>query len=164
LCYRNTCLPSTVSTTKFPSALIIPAPLLFPIARLPSSVDHGGGSGCCCGCGLWPWSQSWCPERSCVGPACVSPPHRRSAHQPPHEQLLVRLGVGGVSSVGGVSPVGGVHPVGGVLPVDGVSSRWSVVRHRRFHTPSTPRAGVREAGGAWVIGAMVSRDRGARRQ
>ena len=126
MCYRNTCLPSTVSTTKFPSALIIPAPLLFPIARLPSSVDHGGGSGCCCGCGLWPWSQSWCPERSCVGPACVSPPHRRSAHQPPHKQLLMRLGVGGVSSVGGVSPMDGVSS-GGL---------WSVIvtsTHRPPH-------------------------------
>ena len=27
----------------------------------------------------------------------VSPPHHGSTHHPPHEQLLVRLGVGGVS-------------------------------------------------------------------
>jgi hypothetical protein len=68
----------------------------------------------------------------------IPPPHRRSAHQPPHEQLLVRLGVGGVLPVGGVSPVGGVQPVGGVSPVDGVLSGgpWSVIvasTHRPPH-------------------------------
>ena len=136
MCYRNTCLPSTIYTTKFPSALIIPAPLLFPITRLPSSVDHGGGSGCCCGCG------SWCPERSCISPACVSPPHHCSTHQPPHEQLLMRLG--GRCVICGWCVVW-----------------WSVVHHCHFHTPSTPHTGACEAGGAWVIGAMVLRARGA---
>jgi hypothetical protein len=136
LCYRNTCLPSTVSTTKFPGA---PRSLLFPIARLPSSVAHGGGSGCCCGCGLWPWPWSWCPERSCVGPACVSPPHRRSAHQPPHEQLLVRLGVGGVS------------------PVDIVSSGgpWSVIVASTHHPPHEQvlvRLEGRGSSGPWCRG------------
>jgi hypothetical protein len=68
-------------------------------------------------------------SRPCVR---IPPPHRRSAPQPPHEQLLVRLGVGGVS------PVGGVQPVGGVSPVDGVSSGgpWSVIvtsTHRPPH-------------------------------
>jgi hypothetical protein len=157
LCYRNTCLPSAVSTTKFPGALIIPAPLLFPIARLPSSVAHGGGSGCCCGYGLWLWSQSWCPERSCVGPACISPPHCCSAHQPPHKQLLMRLGVSSVSSVGGVSPVCGVQPVGGVSPVDGVSSSgpWSVIVASTHHPPHKHllvRLEGRGSSGPWCRG------------
>jgi hypothetical protein len=119
LCYRNTtCLPSAVSTTKFPGALIIPALLLFPITTLPSSVACGGLR-CCHGCGLWPW----CPECLCVGPACLSPPHHHSAHQPPHEQLLVRLGVGSVlSSVGGVSPMDCVI-------------RWSIIVASTHHPP-----------------------------
>jgi hypothetical protein len=37
--------------------------------------------------GVLLWSRSWRPGRP-----CVSPPHRRSTHQPPHEQLLVRMG------------------------------------------------------------------------
>jgi hypothetical protein len=57
--------------------LVVPVPSsLLPIST-PQAVAHGGGSG----------SWSWHP-----GGPCVSPPHHRSIHQPPHEQLRVRLG------------------------------------------------------------------------
>ena len=50
--------------------------------------------------------------------------HRHPTHDPPHEQLLMRLGVGGVSSVVGVCR----HVIGTVMPmsrgVRGVSMTW----------------------------------------
>jgi hypothetical protein len=98
LCYRNTtCLPNTVSTTKFPSAL---TPLLFPIARRPSFTPH---------------CPAWC-RSLIVPPHCtttISAPlfllaslHGRyySTCDPPHKQLLMRPEVGGVLFVVVVGP------------------------------------------------------------
>jgi len=74
-------------------------PFLFPVIPMhshaittPQAVACGGGAGC--------WSSPHPPLPLCLpfpSPTLplVSPPHRRSTHQPPHEQLLMRLGVGG---------------------------------------------------------------------
>ena len=69
----------------------------------------------------------------------VSPPHRRSTHQPPHEQLLVRLGwvVCRCSSPYSPPPF--------VVAAAARSSSLS------FHPRSTPRAVAREAGGGWCV-------------
>ena len=63
---------------------------LLPVST-PQAQAHDGVSGCCSGRGV-------------LGILSIraSPHHHRSTHQPSHEQLLVRLGVGDVSSVMGV--------------------------------------------------------------
>jgi hypothetical protein len=85
---------------------------LLPVST-PRAVAHGSGWGCCRGGGpqvlvILPSSLlSSCPH--CCRPAALiitiivvvlGHCHCHSTHNPPHEQLLVRLGTGGVSSIG----------------------------------------------------------------
>jgi hypothetical protein len=88
-------------------------------------------------------------------------PCRRSTYHPPHEQLLARLEVGGVSSVGIVVVViilprcfHCLHHLPSTLRTgarSGGSSGCSSLLLLSFHPQSTPRAVAHEVGGRWWV-------------
>ena len=123
-------VPSSPSSSLSPCLPPAPVPLMwhpFPPHEQLLVAVVGGAS----------WGR--CHRLPFPSPALplVSPPHRCSTHQPPHEQLLMRLGWVVCWRSSPYSP-----------PPFVVAAARSLLL---FHLRSTPRAVAREAGGGWCV-------------
>jgi hypothetical protein len=125
-CGRLVLVPLVLLASSSPCPPSSP-PVVLLVSLSPRPPSSGGGGGT---------------------PVPLSRRRRPSTRDPPHEQLLVRLGAGG--GLASSSPRPGSSGGGGGTPVPPQSSP-------SFHPRSTPRAVAREAGGEWWVvrrGAM----------